>query len=267
MSAHRVLSRTIAAGGARLLRSRTLMRAPIWIYRARLGFLFGSRVLMLEHIGRKTGLPRQVVLEVIDHPRPDTYVVPSGFGDRAQWFRNVQANPRVRVYASGRAPALASARVLGQQEADHALAAYQRKHPRAWGTFQAGGRRDAGESHQRHEHGAADGRATTRRSATMTQQHPACIWPEQGAERSATLSGAQPFPRILQLIDSEAPDFTRDEQARQFHAPFLPARGTDDGHLLDSVADVHARVGPGATEVPTVGQPQGRRHRAERERG
>jgi hypothetical protein len=33
------------------------------------------------------------------------------------------------------------------------------------------------------------------------------------------------------------------------------------------VADVHARVGPGATEVPTVGQPQGRRHRAERERG
>jgi hypothetical protein len=76
MSADRLLTRAITAIGARILRSRTLMRAPIWIYRARLGFLFGSRMLMLEHIGRKTGLPRQVVLEVIDHPTPDTYVVP-----------------------------------------------------------------------------------------------------------------------------------------------------------------------------------------------
>jgi deazaflavin-dependent oxidoreductase (nitroreductase family) len=137
MSADRLLSRAITAGGARLLRSRTLMRAPIWIYRARLGFLFGSRLLMLEHIGRTTGLPRQVILEVVDHPTPDTYVVPSGFGDRAQWFRNVQANPRVRVHASGRAPTPATARVLGQQEADRALSAYRRRHPMAWANFKS----------------------------------------------------------------------------------------------------------------------------------
>jgi deazaflavin-dependent oxidoreductase (nitroreductase family) len=111
------------------------VRAPIWIYRARLGFLFGSRLLMLEHIGRKTGMPRQVVLEVVDHPNPGTYVVPSGFGDRAQWFRNVQANPRVRVYARGRGPAPATARVLGHEEADRALATYRRRHPRAWEKF------------------------------------------------------------------------------------------------------------------------------------
>lgn len=61
-----------AKAAARLLRSRRLMRAPIWIYKARAGALFGSRILMLEHIGRKSGTPRYAVLEVTDHPSPGT---------------------------------------------------------------------------------------------------------------------------------------------------------------------------------------------------
>ena len=98
--------------GGRLLRSRRLMRAPAWIYRARAGVLFGSRILMLEHVGRKSGVPRYAVLEVVDHPTPDTYVVASGFGRKAQWFRNIRANPRVRVYVGSHAPRRATARVL-----------------------------------------------------------------------------------------------------------------------------------------------------------
>ncbi|MCV7242879.1 nitroreductase family deazaflavin-dependent oxidoreductase [Mycobacterium mantenii] len=117
---------------ARVLRSRRLMRAPIWIYKARAGALFGSRLLMLEHIGRKSGEPRYVVLEVLDHPSPGTYVVASGFGRKAQWFRNIEANPRVRVYAGSHAPRRATARVLDQQEADRALAAYLSRHRKAW---------------------------------------------------------------------------------------------------------------------------------------
>ena len=121
--------------GARLLRSRRLMRAPTWIYKARAGALFGSRIMMLEHIGRKSGAPRYAVLEVLDHPAPDIYVIASGFGRKAQWFRNIQANPRVRVYAGSHAPRRATARVLGQQEADSTLAAYRSQHPRAWDQF------------------------------------------------------------------------------------------------------------------------------------
>jgi deazaflavin-dependent oxidoreductase (nitroreductase family) len=118
--------------GTRLLRSRRLMRAPIWIYKARAGAMFGSRILMLEHIGRKSGVPRYAVLEVVDHPSADTYVIASGFGRKAQWFRNIAANPRVRVYAGSHAPRRATARVLDQQEADRALAVYKSRHPRAW---------------------------------------------------------------------------------------------------------------------------------------
>jgi deazaflavin-dependent oxidoreductase (nitroreductase family) len=88
---------------ARLLRSRRLMRAPIWIYKARAGALLSSRLLMLEHIGRKSGARRDVVLEVVDHPTPETFIVASGFGSKAQWLRNIEANPRVRIYAGIRA--------------------------------------------------------------------------------------------------------------------------------------------------------------------
>ncbi|MGF2951896.1 nitroreductase family deazaflavin-dependent oxidoreductase, partial [Mycobacterium sp. THU-M116] len=112
----------------RLVRSRRLMRAPIWIYRARAGALFGSRILMLEHIGRTSGTKRYVVLEVIDHPAPDLYVIASGFGRNAQWFRNIQANPRVRVYAGSHAPRRATARILDQEEVDRALAVYRSRH-------------------------------------------------------------------------------------------------------------------------------------------
>ena len=131
----RVTSEAIARGGARLLGNRCLMRAPIWLYRARLGFLFGSRMLMLEHVGRQSGARRYVVLEVFDRPAPGNYVVVSGFGGRAQWFRNVMANPKVRVSVAGRRPVPATARLLAPVEADVALNAYVRRHPRAWGTF------------------------------------------------------------------------------------------------------------------------------------
>ncbi|HET9874414.1 MAG TPA: nitroreductase family deazaflavin-dependent oxidoreductase [Mycobacterium sp.] len=127
----------IATAGSRILRSRGLMRAPIWIYRARAGAILSSRLLMLEHIGRNSGARRYVVLEVVDHAAPDTYLVASGFGAKAQWFRNITANPRVRVYAGSRAPASATARVLDRQEADLALAAYIGRHRQAWNTFKA----------------------------------------------------------------------------------------------------------------------------------
>ncbi len=134
MSTTRPRSR-LAALGARILGTRALMRAPIWIYQARAGAVLGSRLLMLEHIGRKSGVRRYVVLEVVDHPTPDSYVVASGFGDKAQWFRNIKANPRVRVYIGSHAPAAATARILTQQEADRALGAYASAHPRAWERF------------------------------------------------------------------------------------------------------------------------------------
>lgn len=117
---------------ARALRTRWFVRAPIGLYRAGLGFAFGSRLLMLEHTGRSTGARRFVVLEVVDQPAPGEYVVVSGFGTRAQWYRNIMSNPRVRVSIGLRRSVPATATAMTSAESAAALTRYAEHHPKAW---------------------------------------------------------------------------------------------------------------------------------------
>ena len=123
--------------GEMFLRTPALARAPIALYRAGLGGILGSRMMLLEHTGRKSGRPRQVVLEVLGHPAPDTYLVASGFGESAQWFRNVMAQPQVRVSTGRLSSAPAVARRLAPSEADRALSDYIARHPRAWASLKS----------------------------------------------------------------------------------------------------------------------------------
>jgi len=90
---------------------------------------------MLEHIGRTSGRRRYVVLEVIDRPAPGRYVVVSGFGERAQWFRNVLADPHVRIYVGGRRPTPARAQRLDAVTTAASLGRYAATHPRSWETL------------------------------------------------------------------------------------------------------------------------------------
>ena len=53
--------------------------------------MFGSRLVMIEHLGRVSGERRFVVVEVVGLER-NVVRVASGFGHRAQWYRNIQAN-------------------------------------------------------------------------------------------------------------------------------------------------------------------------------
>ncbi|MFP5021333.1 nitroreductase family deazaflavin-dependent oxidoreductase [Pseudonocardia phyllosphaerae] len=116
----------------RALRTRALARAPITLYHRGLGRVLGHRMLLLEHTGRRSGLPREVVVEVVGHPGPGRFVVVSGFGERAQWYRNVVADPRVRISVGSRRSQPATARVLPRDEAGELLAAYIARHPAAW---------------------------------------------------------------------------------------------------------------------------------------
>ncbi|MBS2533819.1 nitroreductase family deazaflavin-dependent oxidoreductase [Catenulispora sp. NF23] len=117
---------------ARALRTRWFVRAPIGLYRAGLGFVFGSRLLMLEHAGRSTGARRFVVLEVVDHPAPGQYVVISGFGIGAQWYQNIQADPRVKVSIGLRRSMPATATPMTDAESATVLAHYIEHHPKEW---------------------------------------------------------------------------------------------------------------------------------------
>lgn len=76
------------------------------------------------------------MLEVVDRPRPGVVRVVSGLGPRAQWFRNITAEPRVRVTNGWGRPARATARVLDADEAERAFARYRAVHPWRWAALQ-----------------------------------------------------------------------------------------------------------------------------------
>lgn len=122
----------IAALVGRMLRTRWLVRAPVVLYRLRHGWLFGQRMLLMQHRGRHSGIARYVVLEVVEHPRSDRYVIVSGFGEAAQWYRNVLNDPRVRISVGRRRDAPAVARSLAPDDAEAVLSRYAEHHPTAW---------------------------------------------------------------------------------------------------------------------------------------
>jgi deazaflavin-dependent oxidoreductase (nitroreductase family) len=83
--------------------SRFLFRLPIHAYQLNLGWLFGRRLLLLNHTGRVTGQPRQVALEVAEHdPTDGSYVVASGWGPGSAWYRNILSNPDVTIQVGTR---------------------------------------------------------------------------------------------------------------------------------------------------------------------
>jgi len=112
---------------------RAFYRAPIWIYRAGLGFLMGKRFLLLEHVGRRSGKTRYTVLEVVRHDQQaDTYVVCSGWGTRADWFRNIRKMAEVRVSSGFRRRLSARAIRLEGDAAARELCSYAERYPQAF---------------------------------------------------------------------------------------------------------------------------------------
>lgn len=109
---------------------RRLFRLPIHCYRLGLGWLLGSRFVLIEHVGRRSGRLRSVVVEVVDHdPRDDTWTVASGFGATADWYRNLLATPDVTIQVGRRAIPVA-ARPLSDSEGADTMARYAAAHPR-----------------------------------------------------------------------------------------------------------------------------------------
>jgi deazaflavin-dependent oxidoreductase (nitroreductase family) len=74
------------------------IRAPQrWLTR-----LLGVDWIMLETIGRRSGRPHVVVLDVVGRdPERDTYYVQPANGRRSSWVHNVRARPAVRARIDG----------------------------------------------------------------------------------------------------------------------------------------------------------------------
>lgn len=109
--------------------ARLGFRLPIWFYRLGFGRLLGTRFLFLTHTGRKTGLKRQTVLEVVRYdPSTSTFIVAAGFGTRSDWYRNIQANPQVTVQSGAKRWVMA-ADFLSPEQSETEMLDYARRHP------------------------------------------------------------------------------------------------------------------------------------------
>ncbi|MEQ4300175.1 nitroreductase family deazaflavin-dependent oxidoreductase [Plantactinospora sp. B6F1] len=108
---------------------RRLWRLPIWFYRMRLGRLLGDRVMLLSHVGRVSGRRREAVIEVVEHDERG-YVAASGFGPRADWYRNVMKTPEATIQVGGRRIEVTAAPLPTDVGAE-IMARYAPRHPTA----------------------------------------------------------------------------------------------------------------------------------------
>jgi deazaflavin-dependent oxidoreductase (nitroreductase family) len=109
--------------------SALLFRLPIWLYRVGLGWLLGGRFLLINHIGRKSGKMRQVVVEVVRHDKEtDSYIVAAGFGPQSQWYQNLRCQPEVTIQV-GRRKLMVTAEFLTKEQGAVEMFDYSRRHP------------------------------------------------------------------------------------------------------------------------------------------
>ena len=111
---------------------RLFFRLPIWLYHLHLGWLLGDRFLLLTHKGRKSGLPREVVVEVVNHDKSNqTYFIASGWGKKSDWYKNIQVNHRVTIQSGGNKME-AIAETLDADQAVAEFREYASRHPSAF---------------------------------------------------------------------------------------------------------------------------------------
>ncbi|WP_282086664.1 nitroreductase family deazaflavin-dependent oxidoreductase [Streptomyces tendae] len=109
---------------------RKAARAPVLLFRVGLGPLLGRRLLLLHHTGRVSGLGRHAVLEVVAHERDSpAWTVASGFGPRAEWYRNLRAQPKTVLQYGYRHHAV-TARFLGPEDGAAIMEEYGARRPR-----------------------------------------------------------------------------------------------------------------------------------------
>ncbi len=104
-----------------------------FLYRSGLASALGRMILLLTTTGRRTGLPRLTALQYEE--LNGSYYVGSARGAKADWFRNVVANPRVKVQLGSRAFEGVAEAVTDPCRIAEFLELRLRRHPRMIGAI------------------------------------------------------------------------------------------------------------------------------------
>ena len=106
-----------------------VFRLPLLAYRRGWGGLLGHTFLLLVHAGPKTGKPYAAVAMVLGYdPHTHEAVICSGWGQDADWIRNIRARPALRVQI-GRESFTPQQRFLSEKESFAVAAGFRHRHP------------------------------------------------------------------------------------------------------------------------------------------
>ncbi len=119
-------------GGALLPRPNRLillaLKAPRIMFHFNLGWIFGHRILVVTHMGRKSGLIHQTPLEVVRYDATTkTCIVISAWGEKSDWYRNIRQRPALQIEV-GRDRYVPQQRFLTTDETEHELDVYVEHH-------------------------------------------------------------------------------------------------------------------------------------------
>ena len=108
---------------------RVAVKAPIFLWRLGLGPIVGRVFMLITTTGRKTGLPRRTVVEYHTLPENGKKYVPCAFGPKAQYYRNIVADPRVTVQTADGTERMIATRVTDDDELVAVYELFKRRDP------------------------------------------------------------------------------------------------------------------------------------------
>lgn len=112
---------------------RILFRIPVYFYRIGLGWLFGKKFVLINHVGRKSGKPYQSVVEVIEREKgTDNIIVVAGYGEQTQWYKNLKNQPKTTVQLGSRELSV-SVVLISPEDGGDIIARYMDRHGKLTG--------------------------------------------------------------------------------------------------------------------------------------
>lgn len=100
--------------------AKLMFKAPRTLWRLGLGPITGKIFMLITTTGRKSNLPRRTMVEY--YKVNGRKYAACAFGEKADWYKNIQADPRVTIQTSDGTESAIAYRVT---EDDELLAVYQ----------------------------------------------------------------------------------------------------------------------------------------------
>jgi len=107
--------------------AKFFIKSPILLWRLGLGPITGKIFLLITTWGRKSGLPRRTMIEY--HKTNGIKYAACAFGEKADWYQNLRANPQVTIQSSDGTESAIAYRVTNDEELLEVYKLFMRRDP------------------------------------------------------------------------------------------------------------------------------------------